>query len=90
MIFRFGTVFTKYGFLKLKNADNEKDFRPIEDDCSCSTCQNYTRAFLHTVILKEEVAANFLTTHNLHYLISLMKSFRQAILDDCLEDFVKF
>ena len=76
--------------MKLKNAENEKDFRPIEEDCACSTCKNYTRAFLHTVILKEEVAANFLTTHNLHYLLTLMKNFRKAILDDCLEDFVKF
>ncbi|KAL4444470.1 hypothetical protein ABPG74_016763 [Tetrahymena malaccensis] len=85
---RFGTAFTKYGFMRLKNADKEFDLKPIEEGCECPTCQRYSRSFLHNTIAKEETACHLISQHNLYFLLNLMKQFRQSILDDRMEEFV--
>ncbi|KAK2145430.1 hypothetical protein LSH36_682g01071 [Paralvinella palmiformis] len=53
---RFGSALVPTGQLQLKKDKYKKDFRPIDDSCSCSTCQRYTRAYLHTVVTREPVA----------------------------------
>lgn len=85
---RFGTALTRYGNLKLMKAENEKDLRPIQEGCECETCKNYTRSFLHTVATKEEVGCHLITTHNIHYLLTLMKSLHKNIAEDNLDNFV--
>ena len=52
------------------------------------TCMNYTRAYLHGIIGKEEVACHLISAHNIYYLLNLMKDFRQSILTETVEAFV--
>jgi len=85
---RFGTALTRYGNLRVLKAENEKDLRPIQEGCECSTCKNYTRSYLHMVGNKEEVACHLITTHNIHYLLTLMKNLHKSIAEDNLDNFV--
>lgn len=87
-IARNGTAFTKYGKLVIKNAIYKDDLRPIEDDCDCYTCKNFTRAYLrHLINAGEMLGAELLSIHNLYNLIKLASSCRQAILGDYFKDF---
>ena len=87
---RNGTAFVKEGKLVIRNAKYKNDFTPLEQDCDCYTCKNYTRAYLrHLVNCGEMLGAELLSIHNLHYLINLTKQIKQAIYDDCLLDFKK-
>lgn len=85
---RFGTALTKYGGLSLKQSQFETDFAPISEDCPCFTCQNYTRAYLHSIIQKETTACHLLTIHNLAYQLNLMRQVRQSITEDRFPDFI--
>jgi len=76
---RFGTAFTRYGNLKLANAKNKFDFTPVEEGCKCETCQTYTKAYLHSVATREEVAGHLLSKHNIHFNLNLMRRVQQAI-----------
>lgn len=67
---RFGTALVRSGQLHLKGKQYATDFTPIDDRCLCSTCQNYTRAFLHSLIGKESVACHLISIHNLTYQVS--------------------
>lgn len=58
-------------------------------ECFVKTCKKYTRAYLNFIINKEEVAGHLITTHNLYYLLNLMRNFRQAVLEERLESFIK-
>jgi len=51
---RFGTAFTKYGFLNIKKSDLSTDFSPLEEGCTCEACTNYTKSYLHSIVGKEE------------------------------------
>ncbi len=87
-IARNGTAFTKTGKLVIKNAIYKDDFRPIEDDCDCYTCKNYTRAYIrHLINAGEMLGAQLLSIHNLYNLIKLASSCRKAILGDYFKDF---
>lgn len=87
-IARNGTVMTSRGRVVIKNAENTRDFRPLDEDCDCYTCRNYSRAYLRHLFKAEEILGLRLTTiHNLHFLLSLMKKIRQAIADDSLPEF---
>lgn len=87
-IARNGTVFTAEGRLNMKNAKFERDFRPIDEECDCYTCKNYTRAYIRHLIRRNETFGLRLTTyHNLHFLLHLMEQVRQAIREDRLGDF---
>lgn len=80
---RNGTVMTKQGRLVVKNAEYIKDFRPIDEECGCYTCQNYSRAYIRHLLKTEEIFGLRLNTiHNLHFLINFMKKMREAILED--------
>jgi queuine tRNA-ribosyltransferase len=77
---RNGHLFTRFGDLRLRNARNKADERPIDETCSCYTCQNFSRAYLHHLDRCGEMLGPMLTTiHNLHYYLNLMKEVRQAL-----------
>lgn len=80
---RNGALETKDGRLNINNAKYKTDFTPIESDCECSTCKNYTRAYLSHLFRAEELFAYRLASiHNLHFVVNLVKKIRQSILDD--------
>jgi len=86
---RNGAVFTRQGRMNLRNARFREDSAPIEDGCTCYTCQHFTRAYLrHLVIAKEMLAARLNTIHNLHFLLNLMRELRAATLQGGLADYV--
>ncbi len=87
-IARNGTVFTKTGKLVIRNACYKDDFSPIEKDCDCYTCKNYTRAYLrHLINAGEMLGAELLSIHNLRFLIRLTEEIKSAIYQDRLLDF---
>ena len=77
---RNGWLFTQYGDIKIKNAGYKHDIKPLDSDCSCYTCQNFTRAYLHHLHKVGEIlGARLNTIHNLHYYQVLMQGMRSAI-----------
>jgi len=79
---RNAAVLTRHGRLNLRNAQYAVDPVPIEEECTCYTCQHFSRAYLRHLFKAEEILAPHLATiHNLHFLLSLMRKIRQAILD---------
>ncbi len=85
---RNGWLFTRDGILKLRNATYEKDPLPPDPECSCYTCQNYSRAYLRHLQRSHEIlGARLNTQHNLHYYQELMAGLRQAIEQGRLEYF---
>ncbi len=87
-IARNGTLMTSQGRLVVKNAKYERDFTPIDPECDCYTCKNYTRAYVRHLIRTDETFGLRLTSyHNLRFLINLMEQVRQAIREDRLGDF---
>lgn len=82
-IARNGTVFTKTGRMVIKNAQYKDDFSPIDENCDCYCCKNYTRAYLrHLINADEMLGAQLLSIHNLRYLTRLAEECRTAILED--------
>ena len=81
---RNGTVMTSTGRLVVKNAEYAKDFRPIDSECGCYTCRNFSRAYVRHLLKTEEIfGLRLTTTHNLYFLLDFMRKMRQAIIDDC-------
>jgi len=77
---RNGYYFTRHGVLKIRNARFAMDTRPIDEDCTCHTCQNYSRAYLkHLDRCKEMLGSHLATVHNLHFYQQLMAGLRSAI-----------
>ncbi|MDR0896606.1 MAG: tRNA guanosine(34) transglycosylase Tgt [Oscillospiraceae bacterium] len=84
-IARSGTVFTKNGRLVVKNAQYAHDFDPIEPDCDCYACRNYSRAYLrHLFKAGEMLGAHLASIHNLRFLQRLMARVREAIEQDAM------
>ncbi len=80
---RNGTVMTSRGRLVLKNAEYARDFRPIDPDCGCYTCSNFSRAYIRHLLKAEEIfGLRLTTTHNLYFLLQFMRDMRRAIIDD--------
>ena len=87
---RTSSVFTKDGRLNISNAPHKREFIPIEDDCTCYTCRNYTRAYLcHLFRSKEMVAATLATIHNQHFIVGLVDKMRQTIVSGDFFEFKK-
>ncbi len=87
---RNGTIYTKFGKINLFNAKYRDDFTPIEDDCPCHACTHYTRAYIaHLFHGKEMLAGTLGSTHNLYFLVNLVKKIRQSIIDGNFEDYKK-
>jgi queuine tRNA-ribosyltransferase len=84
------TVLTRTGRLNLRNADFAQDPRPIDPECTCYTCQSFTRAYLrHLIVAGEILAASLLSIHNLHMLITLMHDLQEAINKGALNRFAE-
>ena len=87
-IARNGTLMTSEGRLVVKNAKYERDFGPLDPNCDCYACKNYSRAYIRHLIRAGETFGIRLTSyHNLHFLLNLMEQVRQAIREDRLGDF---
>lgn len=87
---RNGTVTTRYGRLIVRDKASEKAYEPIDEDCTCYTCKNFTRAYLRHLIKSNELLGMRLTSyHNLHFLINLMKEAQDAIANDAYTEFYK-
>ena len=85
---RTGQAQTRMGAINLRNARHIDDPRPLDEECTCPTCQNYSRAYLHHVHKSKEIIASMLLTwHNLHYYQELMQGLRAAIASGTLDDF---
>ena len=80
---RNGTLYTKFGKINITNAEYKNKFSPVEEDCKCYTCKNYSSAYMcHLFRGKEMLAATLATIHNLHFIIHLVKDMRQAIIEE--------
>lgn len=87
-IARNGTAMTSQGKVVVRNATYAEDFTPLDPECDCYTCRNYTKAYIrHLIKTNEMLGARLITTHNLHFLLKLMENIRQAIREDRLLDF---
>ena len=79
---RNGSLFTKAGIVRIRNAKYRRDFRPLDADCACYTCQHFTRAYLRHLHVENEILASQLSTlHNLHFYLCLARGMRRAILE---------
>ena len=86
---RNGHLFTELGDIRIKNATYKHDQLPLDENCGCYTCQNYSRAYLHHLSKTNEIlGARLNTKHNLFYYQYLMKGLRLAIEEDHLGEFV--
>ena len=85
---RNGTLFTSKGKLNIRNASYMEDKRPVDENCRCYTCVNYSRAYLrHLYMARELLAYRLNTIHNLFYYCRLMQGIREAIEADRLDSF---
>lgn len=86
---RNGHLFTSQGVVRLRNSGNKLDLRPLDPECDCYTCRNFSRAYLyHLDKCKEMLGAQLNTLHNLRFYQRLMKGLRTAIEQGRLGDFV--
>lgn len=86
---RTGQAWTRRGQVNIKNARHMDDPRPLDENCTCPACRNYSRAYLHHVFRAQEMISGMLLTwHNLHYYQELMQGLREAIAAGRLADFV--
>lgn len=78
---RMGTAFSHMGRMNMRNAKYAHDFTPLDSQCGCYTCTNFSRAYLrHLVKQGEMLGAILLSMHNIHFLIDLMRRAREAVL----------
>ena len=85
---RNGWLYTRHGVIKLRNARYRNDLAPLDADCACYTCRNFTRAYLHHLQrVNEMLGARLNTLHNLHYYQELMRGLRAAITAGRLAEF---
>jgi queuine tRNA-ribosyltransferase len=86
---RNGYLFTSQGVLKIRNARYECDTRPIDPDCDCPACRNYSRAYIkHLARCNEILGARLMTMHNLRFYQNLMQGLRDAIDNNSLDSYV--
>lgn len=87
---RNGSLFTSRGKVNIKKEKYAKDPSPLDENCSCHTCKNYTKAYLRHLYMSGEILASRLHTyHNIYYYQNLMSEIRKAILDGCYSKFAK-
>lgn len=87
-IARHGTLMTSQGRINIKKQQYKEDFTPLDPNCDCITCRNYTKAYLHHLFrCNEGLGQRLLSIHNLRYLIHLMEEVRHAINEDRYTDF---
>ncbi len=87
---RNGFLFTRKGMVRIRNAKYAEDTGPVDDECDCYTCKNYSRSYLRHLDKTREILGSRLNTiHNLHYYQYLMAGLRDAIAHDRLKQFVE-
>ncbi len=87
-IARNGTAMTSHGKVVVRNATYAEDFSPLDDECDCYTCKNYTRAYIrHLIKCNEILGVRLLSIHNIKFLTNLMERVRMEIENDNLLDF---
>ena len=87
---RNGYLFTSTGVLKLRNSQYRQDLAPLDEKCSCYTCKNFSRSYLHHLDkCGEMLGAQLCTVHNLYYYQRLMADLRQHIEQGKLPDFIE-
>ena len=87
-IARHGTLMSSEGRISIKKKEYEYDFGPIDPECDCYTCRNYSRAYIrHLFRCNEGLGSRLMSIHNLRFLIHLMEDARKAIREDCFGDF---
>ncbi|MDR3304292.1 MAG: tRNA guanosine(34) transglycosylase Tgt [Treponema sp.] len=80
---RIGHVFTRNGSLALKKSAHEMSFTPIDEECGCKVCRNYSRAYMRHLLKSQEILCSMLCSyHNLYFLHDLVKNARKAIEED--------
>lgn len=87
---RHGALITSQGRINIKNEKYKEDFVPLDHNCDCYCCKNYTKAYLrHLYVSDEAFGKRLLSIHNLRFLINLMEGARQAIKEDRFGDFMQ-
>lgn len=87
-IARHGTLMTSQGRVNIKKQEYEEDFGPLDSECDCYTCKNYSRAYLrHLFRCNEGLGSRLMSIHNLRFLLSLTEQARKAIREDRFGDF---
>jgi queuine tRNA-ribosyltransferase len=87
---RNGQAFTWSGELQLRNAEYKEDFTPIDKDCGCMACRNYTRAYIrHLFNTQELLGLRLVSLHNVHFYVKLVELSREAIRDGSFSEFRK-
>lgn len=85
---RNGTLFTSKGKLVIKNERFKSDPEPVDPQCSCYTCRNFSRAYLRHLFISREINGSILNTiHNVHFYLDFMRQIRYAISSDGFSDF---
>lgn len=89
-IARHGMAMTSQGKVNIKNAKYERDFTPLDPECDCYTCRNYSKAYLrHLYKSNELLSAMLMSNHNLHFLVKTMTNIRKAIDEDRFPEYKK-
>ncbi len=89
-IARHGLCMTSHGRVNIKNAKYERDFTPLDAECDCYTCRNYSKAYLrHLFKADEMLSAMLLSNHNIHFLLKMMENIRTAIEEDRFLEYKK-
>lgn len=87
-IARHGQVFTSKGRMTVRNAQYKDDFTPLDEECDCHVCQNYSRGYIRHLIKRNEILGVRLTTyHNLYFMLDLAEKIREALRND---NFIEF
>lgn len=85
---RHGHLYTSQGIVRIKKAQFKEDFTPLDPECVCYTCKNFTKAYLrHLFVANELLALRLNTLHNVAFYLNLMKNIRQAIEEDRFGEF---
>ncbi len=87
---RNGHLFTRNGDVRIRNAFHKMDTNPLDPECGCATCRNYSRGYLHHLQRSNEILGSRLNTiHNLYYYQQLMRGLRESIESGTVDDFVR-
>jgi queuine tRNA-ribosyltransferase len=83
---RNGTAFTRDGRLNIKRAEFRTDRKPLDEECDCSACRRFTRAYIRHLYTSDEILGlRLLSLHNVHFLVRLMRDARNAVLAGTIE-----
>ncbi len=89
-IARHGTLMTSTGRVNIKNEKYKEDFTPLDSNCDCYCCKNYTKAYLRHLYVSDEIfGKRLLSIHNIRFLIKIMEGARQAIKEDRFGDYME-